>query len=216
MARQQLFHISFGFIDFIRLSVPASSLRPSLCKTCYFYLCARRWNCIVSLTLLILLLIGKTCRGRAADVQSQKKHHIWANQWACRQLSNMGKRVFSYLSMAMVSLWGNMWTMRALRVSRLVSSWVRCTRRVSSPSWRNKIPGFMDGEEQWGTPTMVEEGGNEVSSQGWKQKVEGKLLFQNIDSPRNSSQNYWHVTCWNNSWLKTVTLVFFKVPFTWD
>lgn len=54
----------------------------------------------------------------------------------------------AHLSMAMVSLWGNMCTMRALRVSRLVSSWVRCTRRVSSPSWRNKIPVFMDEEEQ--------------------------------------------------------------------
>lgn len=49
--------------------------------------------------------------------------------------------------MAMVSLWGNMCTMSALRVSRLVSSWVRCTRRISSPSCRNKMPADMDGEE---------------------------------------------------------------------
>lgn len=68
----------------------------------------------------------------------------------------------AYLSMAIVSLWGNMCTMRALRVSRLVSSWVRCTLRVSSPSWRNKIPAFMDGEEQWGRSTKEENGGGGV------------------------------------------------------
>lgn len=53
----------------------------------------------------------------------------------------------TYLSMAMVSLWGNMCTMSALRVSRLVSSWVRCTLRVSSPSWRKRIPAFVERED---------------------------------------------------------------------
>lgn len=73
--------------------------------------------------------------------------------------------------MAMVSLWGNMCTMRALRVSRLVSSCVRCTLRVSSPSWRNKIPAFMGGEEQW-RPKMVVMVVNEMLNQRWKERVD--------------------------------------------
>lgn len=72
------------------------------------------------------------------------------------QLPSVGK---TYLSMAMVSLWGNMCTMRALSVSRLVSSWVRWTLRVSSPSWRNKIPAIMDEEEQWERSTVGEMSG---------------------------------------------------------
>ena len=63
----------------------------------------------------------------------------------CYSISPISGRVVvqqckHYLSMAIVSLWGNMCTMRALSVSREVSSWVRWTRRVSSPSWRNRTP----------------------------------------------------------------------------
>lgn len=70
----------------------------------------------------------------------------------------MRMAVLGDFSMPMVSFWGNMCTMRACRVSMLLTSCVMCTRRVSSPNCRNSTPGRAGGHRERGVRGSSTEG----------------------------------------------------------